>query len=88
MAALKLAHLTEEQHLKLAELLSQAQQLLGETCKIVQRAPFTDEVLRVEKRLQENLIDPLSLAMEEIPGLYGKYHGKWPYPSVAVWVRG
>ena len=54
-----LKHLTEADHIEAARLLSQVQRDLHALARIVKRAPFTDRVLRVQKSVQERLIDPL-----------------------------
>jgi hypothetical protein len=56
---LKLQHLTPSDHEEAARLLKQVQDDLTALISIVARAPFTDAVLRVQKRVQETLIDPL-----------------------------
>lgn len=62
---LPLKHLTKDEHAEAARLLSQIQDELRALTRIVQRAPFTDRVMRVQKSVQERLIDPLREAEME-----------------------
>ena len=61
---LKLDHLSNEDHEAVAKLLDQVQRDLNSVSRIVRRAPFTDQVLRCQKRVQERLIDPLQEAAD------------------------
>jgi hypothetical protein len=54
-----ITHLTTEQHQEAARLLNQAQDNLDQLSRIVSRARYTDQALRIGKAIQELLIDPL-----------------------------
>jgi hypothetical protein len=73
---MKLAHLSRAEHEQLASTLSRVQSDLKSLTTIVGRAPFTDEVLRVQKRVQERIIDPLR-QVSELPH----------YPNVGYPIR-
>lgn len=76
---MKLGHLSAGEHAELARLLTRVQEDLKEATIIVKRAPFTDAVMRCQKRVQEALIDPLHNAWDAAnPERYRDQ----PYPSV------
>ncbi len=85
---MKLDHLTNEDHEKAARLLNEVQNNLATLSRIVGRAPWTDRTLRVQKAVQERLIDPLREARDT-----GRERGGQPperdsiYPSVYYSVR-
>lgn len=56
---LKLSHLCRVEHEQAAEILNRVQDDLKSLTRIVQRAPFTDRTMRIQKAVQERLIDPL-----------------------------
>ena len=60
-----ITHLTRDQHMQAAALSKQAQDALSELAKLVQRAPYTDLTLRVQRDFQGKLIDPLREAWGE-----------------------
>ena len=62
--ALKLDHLSVEQHEEAARLLRQVQDNLHALQRLVHRAGFADATARCQKRIQETLIDPLDQALE------------------------
>jgi hypothetical protein len=76
---LSLSHLSVAEHQELARLLSRVQDDLRATTAIVQRAPFTDRVLRCQKSVQESLIDELLFAWDAANPERWK---EQPYPSV------
>ena len=61
----KLAHLSADQHLEAAILTEQVQDTLNALSRIVARAVFTDDTLRVQKAVQTMLIDRLRTAWDE-----------------------
>lgn len=63
---MKLNHLTDRDHAEAARLLREVQDNLGALARIIDRAPFTDRVMRIQKAVQERLIDPLK-EMSDIP---------------------
>jgi hypothetical protein len=75
---LKLDHLSRVEHEDLAARLTRIQDDLTYLTRLVHRAPFTDEVLRCQKRIQERIIDPLREASDGLPH----------YPNVGYGVRG
>jgi hypothetical protein len=83
-----LDHLTDENHQQAARLLNEVQNNLLALSRVVNRAPWTDRVMRVQKAVQERLIDPLSEARDR-----GREQGGLPperdsiYPSVYYSVR-
>jgi len=82
MSALKLGHLSMEDHEQASELLMQVQRALSALTRIVKRAPFTDTVLRAEKHVQETLIDPLNKALVDLNGGVNPKYPNGIYPSV------
>lgn len=78
-----LAHLSAGQHHDAADLAKQVQDTLGQLSRIVGRAAFTDDTLRVQKAVQELLIDRLSAAWDV------NSHGERenPYPSVGYGIK-
>jgi hypothetical protein len=62
-----LTHLTTEQHIQAAKLLNQAQDNFQALSRIVMRAPYSDQLLRIAKATQELLIDPLREAWDADP---------------------
>lgn len=77
-----ITHLTTEQHMEAAKLLNQAQDNLHQLSRIVLRAPYTDQLLRVGKAIQELLIDPLREGWEA-----GQDQHNNPYQSVGYVAR-
>ena len=61
---LRLNHLSQDDHMRAAVLLRRVQDDLREVSRIVQRAPFTDRVMRCQKGVQERVIDPLREAAD------------------------
>jgi hypothetical protein len=84
---MKLDHLTDADHIEAARLLNEVQDNLKALTFIINRAPWTDRVLRVQKAAQERLIDPLKRARDtsrerrgvplDHPGIYPNV-GYWP----------
>lgn len=73
---MKLVHLDGRQHLTLAAHLRVAEEHLLATTAIVNRAPYTDAILRILRELQCRVIEPLQ---EE---WYSKeWGGENPYQS-------
>ncbi len=74
--SLKLDHLSKAEHEDAAKLLNRVQDDLKALTCIVYRAPFTDQTMRIQKAVQELLIDPLSEAANRCgadngqPGIY------------------
>lgn len=86
---LKLDHLNVAQHQEAAKLLRRVQDDLSEIGRIIHRAPATDAVLRVQKRVQETLIDPLNEALTRCSDYsIDQDHLEPLYPSVSYGVRG
>jgi hypothetical protein len=85
---MKLGHLSEADHAEAARLLTEVQDKLATLIRIVNRAPWTDRVMRAQKVVQVRLIDPLSEARDA-----AREHDGLPperdsiYPSVGYWVR-
>lgn len=75
----KLRHLSAEQHVEAAKLLRRIQDDLLQLSRIVNRAPFSDEILRRQKAIQERVINPLRDAQRE---LGPEQEGARDYPAV------
>jgi hypothetical protein len=79
----RLDHLTEAEHAELARILGVVQELLDLAVPIVARSPWTDKVVRVQKAVQERLINPLRETHDDM-----RYRLKQPedrsgmYPAV------
>jgi hypothetical protein len=86
-AMLKLDHLSMSNHEEAARLVKQVQDDLDALTRIVERAPFTDTVLRVQKRVQESVVDPLNEAFQRRDDVEPRHHGKSLYPSVGYSVQ-
>lgn len=84
---MKLDHLTDQDHVEAARLLTEVQNNLKALTRIVGRAPWTDCVLRVMKAVQERLIDPLSHARESSRERQQIYSRDDLYPSVGYSVK-
>lgn len=86
---LKLDHLSVAEHQDAARLLRRVQNDLSGIARIIQRAPATDALLRIQKRVQETLIDPLNEALIRCSGYSIDQDHKEPiYPSVGYRTRG
>ena len=73
----KFRHLSRDDHIIAATLTRQAQETLDALAKLVNRAPYTDRTLRVQRDVQEKLIDPLREAWDESE--------QNPYQSIGYW---
>lgn len=86
---LKLDHLNVAQHQEAAKLLRRVQDDLSEIGRIIHRAPAINAVMRVQKRIQETLIDPLNDALTRSSDYsIDQDHRDPMYPSVHYGVRG
>ena len=77
---LPLKHLTAEDHAEAARLVNRIQRDLQQLARLISRREFTDQVLRVQKNIQETLIDPLC---EDKEARFGRDES---YPSIGYWV--
>lgn len=86
---LKLDHLNISEHQEAGKLLRRVQDDLSEISRIIHRAPAADAVLRVQKRIQETLIDPLNEALTGCSDYsIDQDHREPLYPSVGYGIRG
>jgi hypothetical protein len=79
---LKLDHLTLSDHTILARRLREIQDDLAALRPIVQRVPFSEQTMLVQKRIQESLIDPLSEALGRLDEREDRHRQKDLYPAV------
>lgn len=83
----KLDHLSLHDHEEAAKLLKQIDDDLTALKRIVQRAPFTDAAMRVQKRIQETLTDPLREALDQRDDVPDEHRRKGLYPSAHYSIR-
>jgi len=76
--------MTKDQHTRANELVTNIQKDLEELSLIVYRAPYTDNVLRTMRFIQERLIDPLRATWDKTYNPQDNpYHPEDnPYPNV------
>lgn len=79
---LPLKHLTKDHHVELAMLLGTVQSALEATIGLVDRAPYTDQILGICRAVQMRLIDQLAEAWPNASGVEPA-ETQSPYRSVA-----
>jgi len=81
---IKLTQLTQAEHAELARLFRRIQKDLKSSRRVADRAQFSDQVLRVQKRIQETLIDQLREAWQETHKTPEDSSGPWGQEGLSV----